>query len=166
MKPARRNTRCFICFMAERGEAVDSVVSGGSILSGGCVRNCVLSRGVRVHRGAFVEDSVLMDNVDIGRHAKVRRAILDKNVRVAPGETIGYDLKLGPKAWLHGDIQRDCGGGRHSFASGDITIAVLNSSRSIHAPLHLAERWLPTDSEDRGRKGVSPRMRVLGYRRR
>jgi glucose-1-phosphate adenylyltransferase len=81
----------------QRGEAVDSVVSGGSILSGGCVRNCVLSRGVRVHRGAFVEDSVLMDNVDIGRHAKVRRAILDKNVRVAPGETIGYDLERDQK---------------------------------------------------------------------
>jgi glucose-1-phosphate adenylyltransferase len=46
-----------------------------------------------VHRGAFVEDCVLMDNVDIGRHAKVRRAILDKNVHVAPGETIGYDLE-------------------------------------------------------------------------
>jgi glucose-1-phosphate adenylyltransferase len=55
------------------------------------VKGSVLSRGVRVHTGALVEDSVLMDNVDIGRHAKVRRAILDKNVRVAPGETIGYD---------------------------------------------------------------------------
>jgi glucose-1-phosphate adenylyltransferase len=74
-----------------RGEAVDSIVSGGCILSGGRVKGSVLSRGVRVHTGAQVEDSVLMDNVDIGRHAKVRRAILDKNVRVAPGETIGYD---------------------------------------------------------------------------
>jgi glucose-1-phosphate adenylyltransferase len=74
-----------------RGEAVDSIVSGGCILSGGRVKGSVLSRGVRVHTGALVEDSVLMDNVDIGRHAKVRRAILDKNVRVAPGETIGYD---------------------------------------------------------------------------
>ena len=76
-----------------RGEALDSVVSGGCILSGGRVKNSVLGRGVRVHTGAFVEDSVLMDNVDIGRHAKVERAILDKNVRVAPGETIGYDLE-------------------------------------------------------------------------
>jgi glucose-1-phosphate adenylyltransferase len=75
-----------------RGEALDSVVSGGCILSGGRVKCSVLSRGVKVHTGALVEDSVLMDNCDIGRHAKVRRAILDKNVHVPPGETIGYDL--------------------------------------------------------------------------
>jgi glucose-1-phosphate adenylyltransferase len=75
-----------------RGEALDSVVSGGCILSGGRVKGSVLSRGVKVHTGASVEDSVLMDNVDIGRHAKVRRAILDKNVRIPPGETVGYDL--------------------------------------------------------------------------
>lgn len=76
-----------------RGEALDSVVSGGCILSGGRVKGSVLSRGVRVHTGAYVEDSVLFDNVDIGRHAKVRRAILDKNVRVAPGDTIGFDAE-------------------------------------------------------------------------
>ena len=76
-----------------RGEALDSIVSGGCILSGGRVKGSVLSRGVRVHTGALVEDSVLMDGVDIGRHAKVRRAILDKNVHVAPGDTIGYDLE-------------------------------------------------------------------------
>ncbi len=76
-----------------RGEALDSVVSGGCILSGGRVKGSVLSRGVKVHTGASVEDSVLLDNVDIGRHAKVRRAILDKNVRVAPGETIGFDAE-------------------------------------------------------------------------
>ena len=76
-----------------RGEALDSVVSGGCILSGGRVRGSVLGRGVRVHTGAQVEDSVLMDNCDIGRHAKVRRAILDKNVHVPPGETIGFDAE-------------------------------------------------------------------------
>ncbi len=64
------------------------MVAGGCILSGGRVKGSVLGRGVRVHTRALVEDSVLMDNVDIvGRHAKVRRAILDKNVRIAPGET-------------------------------------------------------------------------------
>jgi glucose-1-phosphate adenylyltransferase len=75
-----------------RGEAIDSIVSGGCILSGGVVRNSVLGRGVRVHTGALVEDCVIMDNCDIGRRAKVRRAILDKNVRVAEGAGIGYDL--------------------------------------------------------------------------
>ncbi len=64
-----------------RGQAIDSIVSGGCILSGGVVRNSVLGRGVRVHAGALVEDCVIMDNCDIGRRAKVRGAILDKNVR-------------------------------------------------------------------------------------
>jgi glucose-1-phosphate adenylyltransferase len=75
-----------------RGEAIDSIVSGGCILSGGVVRNSILARGVRVHTGALVEGCVIMDNCDIGRHAQVRRAILDKNVRVPEDARIGYDL--------------------------------------------------------------------------
>jgi glucose-1-phosphate adenylyltransferase len=75
-----------------RGEAIDSIVSGGCILSGGVVRNSILGRGVRVHTDALVEGCVIMDNCDIGRHAKVRRAILDKNVHVPEHAEIGYDL--------------------------------------------------------------------------
>jgi glucose-1-phosphate adenylyltransferase len=74
-----------------RGQAIDSVVSGGVILSGGTVRNSVLGRYVRVHSGALVEDSIIFDNCDIGRRARIRRAILDKNVRVPEDATIGYD---------------------------------------------------------------------------
>ena len=51
----------------------------------------MLSPGVRVHAGALVEGCVIMDNCDIGRRAKVRRAILDKNVRVPEGAQVGYD---------------------------------------------------------------------------
>jgi glucose-1-phosphate adenylyltransferase len=76
-----------------RGEAVDSIVSGGCILSGGRVRKSVLGRGVRVHTGAEVEGCVIMDNCDIGRRAKLHRAILDKNVRIPEDATVGYDLK-------------------------------------------------------------------------
>jgi len=75
-----------------RGQAIDSIVAGGTILSGGMVRNSVLGRGVRVHAGALVEDCVILDNCDIGRHARIRRAILDKNVRVPVDAEIGYDL--------------------------------------------------------------------------
>jgi glucose-1-phosphate adenylyltransferase len=53
----------------------------------------VIGRGVKVHTGATVEDSVVFDNCDIGRHAKVRRAILDKNVQVPEGVQIGYNLE-------------------------------------------------------------------------
>jgi len=76
-----------------RGQAIDTIVSGGCILSGGIARNSILGRHVRVHTGALVEDSIIMDNCDIGRHAKVRRAILDKNVKVPADAVIGYDLE-------------------------------------------------------------------------
>ncbi|HJU48173.1 MAG TPA: glucose-1-phosphate adenylyltransferase [Gaiellaceae bacterium] len=73
------------------GHAISSMVSAGVIVSGGKVRRSVLSPGVRVHSYADVEGSVLLHGVDIGRGAVVRRAILDKNVRVAPGARIGVD---------------------------------------------------------------------------
>ena len=76
-----------------RGQALDSIVSEGCIISGGMVRNSVLGRRVFVHSYSLVEDSILMDQCDIGRNAKVRRAILDKNVRVPEGTEIGYDLE-------------------------------------------------------------------------
>ncbi len=76
-----------------RGEAIDSIVSGGCILSGGLVRQSVLGRGVRVHTGAVVEGCVIMDNCDIGRHARLQRAILDKNVRIPPNTEVGFDLE-------------------------------------------------------------------------
>ncbi|MBZ5622426.1 MAG: glucose-1-phosphate adenylyltransferase [Acidobacteriia bacterium] len=76
-----------------RGQAIDTIVSGGCLLSGGMVRNSVLGRGVRVHSGALVEDCVILDNCDIGRRARVRRAILDKNVHVPEDAAIGWDLE-------------------------------------------------------------------------
>jgi glucose-1-phosphate adenylyltransferase len=74
-----------------RGMAVDSIIAGSSIVSGGMVRGSVLGRGVKVHTGSLIEDSVIFDNCDIGRHAKIRRAILDKNVKLGEGVRVGYD---------------------------------------------------------------------------
>jgi glucose-1-phosphate adenylyltransferase len=82
-----------------RGLAIDSVVSGGCILSGGLVRNSVLARGVKVHTAAVVDDSIILDNCDIGRRAKVRRAILDKNVRIPEDAVVGYDLEKDRKLY-------------------------------------------------------------------
>jgi glucose-1-phosphate adenylyltransferase len=73
------------------GHAVDSVVSAGVIISGGCVRRSVLSPGVFIDSRAEVEDSVIMDDTVIGEGAIVRRAIIDKNVVVPPGARIGVD---------------------------------------------------------------------------
>ncbi len=76
-----------------RGLALHSVVSEGCIVSGGAIRNSVLGRMVLVHSYSLVEDSVIMDYAEIGRHAKIRRAIIDKNVYVPEGEEIGYDIE-------------------------------------------------------------------------
>jgi glucose-1-phosphate adenylyltransferase len=75
-----------------RGYALNSVVSEGVILSGGSVRNSILGRSVFVHSYSHVEDCVLLDYVEVGRHARVRRAIVDKNVVIPEGDEIGYDL--------------------------------------------------------------------------
>jgi glucose-1-phosphate adenylyltransferase len=74
-----------------RGHAVDSIVCPGTIVSGGRVERSILSSGVRVNSFAVVEDSILFANVDVGRHAKIRRAIVEKNVSIPPGVEIGYD---------------------------------------------------------------------------
>lgn len=73
------------------GIAQSSMVSAGSVISGGTVRNSVLSANVSVEEGATVEGSVLLPGVKVGRGAVVRHAILDKNVVVKDGEIIGVD---------------------------------------------------------------------------
>ncbi|MGC4869574.1 glucose-1-phosphate adenylyltransferase [Micromonospora sp. DT53] len=75
------------------GRAVGSMVSPGVVISGSLVENSIVSPKVRVHSWAHVEGSVLMEGVEIGRHAVVRRAILDKNVFVPEGAEIGVDLE-------------------------------------------------------------------------
>lgn len=82
-----------------RGVGIDSIVAGGTILSGGSVKNSVIGRGCRIHAGAMIEDSIVFDNCDIGRRAKIKRAILDKNVRIPEGATIGYDLEQDAKRY-------------------------------------------------------------------
>lgn len=79
---------------AERaGTALDSIICEGSIISGGRVIRSVLGREVRVNSYARIEDSILFDQVNVGRHTKIRRAIIDKNVEIPPDISIGYDLE-------------------------------------------------------------------------
>jgi glucose-1-phosphate adenylyltransferase len=73
------------------GHAIDSLVSNGVIVSGGLVRQSVLSPGVRVNSWSVVERSVLLHNTQIGRHAVIRDAIIDKNVLVPEWAQIGVD---------------------------------------------------------------------------
>lgn len=74
------------------GNAHESIVGAGSIISGAHVRSSVVSHEVRVQDGAYVDGAVLMPGVRIGRGAVIRRAILDKNVVVPDGAQIGVDL--------------------------------------------------------------------------
>ena len=74
-----------------QGEAHNSMIAKGVVISGGLVENSVISVDVTVRQGAHVEGSVLLDNVYIGEGAKIRKAIIDKNVIVPPGATFGYD---------------------------------------------------------------------------
>ena len=74
------------------GRAVNSLVANGAVVSGGNVRGSILAPEVRINSFSKVEDSVLFENVDIGRNAVVRRAVIDKNVQVPDGAEIGVDL--------------------------------------------------------------------------
>ncbi len=74
------------------GQAIGSLISGGCILAGACVRNSVVGRNVRVGSGALIEDSIILDNCVIGSEARIRRAILDENLTVPEAEKIGYDV--------------------------------------------------------------------------
>jgi glucose-1-phosphate adenylyltransferase len=75
------------------GEALDSLVSQGCIISGGQVKNCVLSPDVRVNSYSEVDSSILFSHVNVGRHCRIRRAILDRDVHIPEGTTIGFDAE-------------------------------------------------------------------------
>jgi glucose-1-phosphate adenylyltransferase len=75
------------------GLVLDSLVSSGSIISGGRVQRAILSPNVRIHSYSQVYDSILMEGVNVGRYAKIKKAIIDKDVDIPQGTVIGYDPK-------------------------------------------------------------------------
>jgi glucose-1-phosphate adenylyltransferase len=76
------------------GRALDSIVCPGSIISGGRVERSILGPRTRVNSYAEIEDSILFSGVDVGRRAKVRRAIIDKGVSIPDGFVVGYDPEV------------------------------------------------------------------------
>lgn len=76
-----------------RGMALDSMVSGGCIISGSILRKTVLFSDVRVHSYASIEESVILPEVDVGRHARIRNAIVDRGCRIPEGMVIGLDAE-------------------------------------------------------------------------
>jgi glucose-1-phosphate adenylyltransferase len=71
--------------------AVDSLVSGGCIISGAAVTRSLLYSNVKIHSYSSVEDSVLLPNVEVGRNVKLRRVVVDKNCLIPDGLVVGYD---------------------------------------------------------------------------
>jgi glucose-1-phosphate adenylyltransferase len=76
-----------------RGMAVDSMVSGGCVISGATVRHSLLFSNVRVNSFALVEDTVVLPDVDIGRYCRIRRAVIDRFCEIQEGTVIGYDAE-------------------------------------------------------------------------
>ncbi len=76
-----------------RGRALDSIICQGSIVSGGLVERSVVGPRVRINSFAHVEDSILFEGVNVGRRAKIRKAIIDKGVEIPEDAVIGYDLE-------------------------------------------------------------------------
>jgi glucose-1-phosphate adenylyltransferase len=74
-----------------RGEALDSMVCNGTIISGGHVERSILAHGVRISSWSHVEDSILFGGVKVGRNARIRRAIIDKHISIPEGTRVGYD---------------------------------------------------------------------------
>ena len=75
-----------------RGAAYDSIVCEGVILSGGSASHSILSPGSHLHSHSQVTDSILFPNVDVGRGARVHRAIIEKGVKIPPGFQVGMNL--------------------------------------------------------------------------
>jgi glucose-1-phosphate adenylyltransferase len=73
------------------GMAVDSVITAGVIISGATVSNCVVSQDVRINSYSAVDSSIIFSHVNIGRHCRIRRAIIDRHVHIPEGTVIGYD---------------------------------------------------------------------------
>ncbi len=79
------------------GKATDSIVSGGCLISGSCVTSSVLFSNVRVHSYCDIEGAVLLPNVVVHRHAKLKNVVVDKGVEIPEGIEIGFDLKADKK---------------------------------------------------------------------
>jgi glucose-1-phosphate adenylyltransferase len=77
-----------------RGTATDSLVSGGCIISGSNINRSVLFSNVRVHSFSSIEDSVILPQVEIGRHVKLKRVVIDKGAVIPDDMKIGFDLEL------------------------------------------------------------------------
>jgi glucose-1-phosphate adenylyltransferase len=123
-----------------KGEALDSLISPGCIVSGSRIQGSILCPNVRVHSFCSVEQSILMPGVRVGRHARVRRAIIDRDVLIPRGAMIGYHL----------DEDRR----RHTVTEDGVVVVTVDEDPFI-GPIHDMSLRLEADADRRGKEGVS-----------
>jgi glucose-1-phosphate adenylyltransferase len=99
------------------GQALDSVISPGCIVSGSTIRGSVLCPNVRVHSFSYIEQSMLMPGVRVGRHARVRHAIIDRDVLIPRGALIGYNEEEDRK--------------RHTVSEGGVVVVTTDDEPLI-----------------------------------
>jgi glucose-1-phosphate adenylyltransferase len=119
---------------SRRGEALDSIISPGCIISGSRVTGSVLCPNVRVHSYGVIEESMLMPGVRIGRHARIRRAIIDRDVLIPRGAVIGFNPEEDRK--------------RHTVTDLGVVIVTEDDDPLVEP---ISEEALRIEAEDDGR---------------
>ncbi len=116
------------------GEALDSIISPGCIISGSRVTGSVLCPNVRVHSYGIIEDSMLMPGVRVGRHARIRRAIIDRDVLIPRGAVIGFNPEEDRK--------------RHTVTDLGVVVVTEDDDPLVEP---ISEEALRIEAEDDGR---------------
>ena len=126
------------------GQALDSIISGGCIISGSRVTGSILCPNVRVHSFCEIEQTILMPGVRVGRHARIRRAIVDRDVLIPRGALIGYDAEEDRR--------------RHTVTDGGVVVVTADDEPLIGP---ISEEALRAEAEaDRGGAARRDRTRV------
>jgi glucose-1-phosphate adenylyltransferase len=118
-----------------RGEAQDSLISQGCIVSGSMILGSILCPNVRVHSFCEIDSSILMPGVRVGRHARIRRAIIDRDVHIPRGARIGYDLEEDRR--------------RHTVSEGGVVVVAAGEEPMI-GPIDEAALRLEAEADRRG----------------
>jgi glucose-1-phosphate adenylyltransferase len=117
------------------GQALDSVISPGCIVSGSRISGSVLCPNVRVHSFCTIDECILMPGVRVGRHARIRRAIIDRDVLIPRGALIGYNLEEDRR--------------RHTVTDSGIVVVTVNDEPYI-GPLSETALRFEADADRRG----------------
>jgi len=107
------------------GMLIESIISNGCIISGANVFRCILSPDVRINSYSEVSNSIIFNRVNIGRHCRIRRAIIDKDVHVPPGTVIGFDPEEDKKRFTVTE------GGVTVVSAGDLETKRLDQEKKL-----------------------------------